>query len=760
MMSASEVAHDFFPQLEGAGPELVQSHTHISSVLRPSNPAVARSDRPKPFKFPDPRNHPDSANWYTFDSDLYKNNDNLVVSSPSPDSEQEVQSQIFQHRSISSPQLAQSTSTFPNASHHHEHTQSHTDPKPRRPSLQISIPDEIASRPYANRMRPGARSPNSPYARPADTMYHSSGSSAVTAGPSHITLTKPNSTRSSLACNACRKRKVRCVVPETKDGGQDKPRVCERCSRMRLDCVWGEERRKKGYKEKDPSDSHSLSPSRNFVPSRIAEQSGGGSRSLAQTTSKEHTDPPTRAAPNHIHYTPARFMTDSRQGAINLSRRSSAGSSSVISGQSNHPAEGITIARSPIASISPHTNLTFSPASDITAHTSVSPNAPVTTFEHGLSPSSTKPVPAGTSHAQTYTHHPISASHVLGVSQDNFSQWSGQGYMEKFAGPSTDTHVPISHPVSENSIDAGSQGAYSFQGPMDAATSGHTLDGSTQSFQNLWGQGITLSTAFDIPGFPSTTTAPDPSAISGPQYFPSQRLVQHPLGPSYPYVSQFGSNDWTQLEQSLMTNPYISLPLDQGLFWFNAPGHQADPQGQNIQCSPDQSDPAVLYTDLPRAGSVISPDGYSEGTAGMSALLQSRTQNGQIDSEVWTSLEVEDLVHGTSMDFQNHNGPDIQREDARNCDQLTYPPAPAGPEQRTSRYDTALVHSQSPFHSAAADLMGFGLVPNPGVDGDTPTPSARDHSSLWASLGLAPRGPSCPPSFSHADPGISQSSFH
>lgn len=77
-----------------------------------------------------------------------------------------------------------------------------------------------------------------------------------------IAYMRPNSMRSSQACNACRKRKVRCaLVPQASaptDANGEPVKICLRCTRMSLDCVWGEERKgrnaiKPGRKEPPPN---------------------------------------------------------------------------------------------------------------------------------------------------------------------------------------------------------------------------------------------------------------------------------------------------------------------------------------------------------------------------------------------------------------------------------------------------------------------------------------------------------------------------
>ena len=67
--------------------------------------------------------------------------------------------------------------------------------------------------------------------------------------PATIAYMRPNSLRSPQACDACRRRKVRCVVPAPprSDAGylnsEPDPKVCMRCIRMSLKCVWGDARR-------------------------------------------------------------------------------------------------------------------------------------------------------------------------------------------------------------------------------------------------------------------------------------------------------------------------------------------------------------------------------------------------------------------------------------------------------------------------------------------------------------------------------------
>jgi hypothetical protein len=64
-----------------------------------------------------------------------------------------------------------------------------------------------------------------------------------------IAYMRPNSLRSPQACDACRRRKVRCVVPPPSQAdaenvnGEADPKVCMRCTRMSQRCVWGDARR-------------------------------------------------------------------------------------------------------------------------------------------------------------------------------------------------------------------------------------------------------------------------------------------------------------------------------------------------------------------------------------------------------------------------------------------------------------------------------------------------------------------------------------
>ena len=75
-MSASQWSNEVSPQLPSTSTNWARlSQPYVSKVLQPPKAPVApASTRSKPFKFPDPRVHPDAANWYTFDPDLYKNN--------------------------------------------------------------------------------------------------------------------------------------------------------------------------------------------------------------------------------------------------------------------------------------------------------------------------------------------------------------------------------------------------------------------------------------------------------------------------------------------------------------------------------------------------------------------------------------------------------------------------------------------------------------------------------------------------------------
>lgn len=66
---------------------------------------------------------------------------------------------------------------------------------------------------------------------------------------------RPNAVRASQACVACRKRKVRCVVVDTKTSGSwcktteqisrsgDVTKCCGRCKKIGVECVWAEEQR-------------------------------------------------------------------------------------------------------------------------------------------------------------------------------------------------------------------------------------------------------------------------------------------------------------------------------------------------------------------------------------------------------------------------------------------------------------------------------------------------------------------------------------
>lgn len=59
----------------------------------------------------------------------------------------------------------------------------------------------------------------------------------------------PSGVRASVACDACRKRKVKCTVVHAQTplhplpGQEPPPRVCARCSRLGIDCSWKDEKK-------------------------------------------------------------------------------------------------------------------------------------------------------------------------------------------------------------------------------------------------------------------------------------------------------------------------------------------------------------------------------------------------------------------------------------------------------------------------------------------------------------------------------------
>jgi hypothetical protein len=89
-----------------------------------------------------------------------------------------------------------------------------------------------------------------------------------------IAYMRPNSLRSPQACDACRRRKVRCVVPSPPPpgaghvDGEPGPKVCNRCTRMSLQCVWGDARRGR---------------QRNSIPPRTAQEGSTSAGAVAQS---------------------------------------------------------------------------------------------------------------------------------------------------------------------------------------------------------------------------------------------------------------------------------------------------------------------------------------------------------------------------------------------------------------------------------------------------------------------------------------------
>lgn len=97
--------------------------------------------------------------------------------------------------------------------------------------------------------------PGAPQSQNPNTPAGARTASAYYGGPSGV--------RASVACDACRKRKVKCtavVHPHPSAGQEPPPRMCVRCSRLGIECSWKDE--KKGGKQprslKSPASAQGL----------------------------------------------------------------------------------------------------------------------------------------------------------------------------------------------------------------------------------------------------------------------------------------------------------------------------------------------------------------------------------------------------------------------------------------------------------------------------------------------------------------------